>query len=226
MPIRLSPGRALIFLALLAGLGLSVLPLGPARHSSYFFSETGHAVSGRFLDTWISGHTYTDSIRLNGYPISDPITQTNALDGKPYQVQWFQRVRLEAHPGQAPPNDVVLGQLGHESGVPAGAEAAFARLPAAPAPAAAVAWFSETGHSVRDPFRGFWQQYGGLTQFGYPLSEEFTQHLSDRDFTVQYFERSRLERPLGRNAGQDVTLGLLGLALYQPPLGTPTPGGP
>ena len=144
MPIRLPPGRALIFLALLAALGLSVLPLGPARHSSYYFSETDHAVSGRFLDTWIGGHTYTDSIRLNGYPISDPLTQTNALDGKPYRVQWFQRVRLEAHPDQTPPNDVALGQLGRESGIPAGVEAAFAKLPAAPAVA-------PTGNGSRRP---------------------------------------------------------------------------
>ncbi|MDQ2806394.1 MAG: hypothetical protein M3Z04_05675 [Chloroflexota bacterium] len=226
MPIRLPPGRALIFLALGAALGLSVLPLGPARHSSYFFSETGHAVSGRFLDTWIGGHTYTESIQLNGYPISDPITQTSALDGRPYRVQWFQRVRLEAHPSQAPPNDVLLGQLGRESGVPTGAEAAFARLPAPPGLGADGQWFPETGHLVRGPFRAFWQQYGGRAQFGYPISEEFTQHLSDRDFTVQYFERSRLERPTGPSAVQDVTLGLLGLALYQPPAGTPTPVGP
>lgn len=226
MPIRLPPGRVLIFLALGAALGLSLLPLGPARHSSYFFSETGHAVSGRFLDTWIGGHTYTESIQLNGYPISDPITQTSALDGRPYRVQWFQRVRLEAHPGAAPPNDVVLGQLGSESGIPAGAAAAFRKVPAPADLGAAGQWFTESGHTVRGPFRTFWQQYGGLPQFGYPISEEFTQHLSDRDFTVQYFERSRLERPLGRNTMQDVTLGLLGLALYQPPAGTPPPSGP
>jgi len=226
MPIRLPPGRALIFLALLAALGLSVLPLGPARHSSYYFSETDHAVSGRFLDTWIGGHTYTDSIRLNGYPISDPLTQTNALDGKPYRVQWFQRARLEAHPGQAPPNDVALGQLGRESGIPAGAEAAFAKLPAAPDLGTDGQWFTETSHLVRGPFRAFWLQYGGLGQFGYPLSEEFIQRLGDSDFLVQYFERSRLERRAGRSAVQDVTLGLLGLALYQPAAGTPAPRGP
>ncbi len=226
MPIRLSPGRGLIFVALLAALGLSVLPLGPARHSSYYFTETNHAVSGRFLDTWIGGHTYSESIQLNGYPISDPLTQTNALNGQPYRVQWFQRVRLEAHPSATPPNDVVLGQLGSESGIPVGAEAAFAKLPTAPDLGADGQWFPLTGHTVRGPFRAFWQQYGGLAQFGYPISEEFTQHLGTGDFTVQYFERSRLERRVGRTALQDVTLGLLGLALYQPPAGTPAPSGP
>ncbi len=224
MPIRLLLGRPLIYLALLAALGLSVLPLGPSRHSSYYFWETNQTVSGRFLDTWIGGHTYTESIALNGYPISAPMTETSVLDGKPYRVQWFQRIRLEAHPGAAPPNDVVLGQLGREATATRRGESAFAALAAPPDQGADVQWFPLTGHTLHGPFRAFWQQYGGPAQFGYPISEEFTEQLGSDPFTVQYFERSRLERRPGSAAVGDVTLGLLGLALYQPP-SSPTPVG-
>src|SRR4051794_14277913 len=55
-------------------------------------------------------------------------------------------------------------------------------------------YFAETGHYVTT-FRAYWQKYGGLAQFGLPLTEEF-QELNPTDgktYTVQYFERNRFE---------------------------------
>jgi hypothetical protein len=223
---RFAWGRPWIYLALAAALGVSLLPLGPARHSTFYFTETTppHSVSGRFLDVWIGGRTYTESIAIVGYPISEVISETNAADGKVYRVQWFERARLEAHPENAPPDDVVLGQLGREASGGLLQEPAFAPVPSPASTGPDVQWFPDSGHTLRGPFRAFWQANGGLHQFGFPISEELVQQFEGHPYTVQYFERSRFERPAGQ-AGP-VTLGLLGRELYLTTGGTPTPGSP
>jgi hypothetical protein len=55
-------------------------------------------------------------------------------------------------------------------------------------------------------FREYWNAHGGLTVFGYPISEEFT----ERGYTVQYFERARFEYHPGNPSGWQIELGLLG----------------
>src|SRR5206468_1525531 len=58
-----------------------------------------------------------------------------------------------------------------------------------------VTYFSVVEHTLRNGFRDYWQRYGGLTQFGYPITEEFRE-VSPTDgkaYTVQYFERARFE---------------------------------
>lgn len=56
-------------------------------------------------------------------------------------------------------------------------------------------YFAETGHNLLNGFRQFWDANGGIAQFGYPLTEEFTERnpADDRTYTVQYFERARFE---------------------------------
>src|SRR5689334_2032092 len=36
-----------------------------------------------------------------------------------------------------------------------------------------VVWFAATGHTLRGTFLKYWNQFGGLAQFGYPITEEF-----------------------------------------------------
>ena len=36
-------------------------------------------------------------------------------------------------------------------------------------------YFESTGHNLSHGFRTYWQNQGGLSIFGYPLSEEFTE---------------------------------------------------
>src|SRR5438132_1689128 len=50
------------------------------------------------------------------------------------------------------------------------------------------AYFSVTGKAVRGDFLGTFQHYG-LNQIGYPISDE----TQENGFTVQYFERVRME---------------------------------
>src|SRR5690242_16394166 len=115
MRLPAAAGRLLIYLALVAGLGISLLPLGraaPPAETTHYFTETGHGVTGRFLAVWQGSYTYAESVAINGYPISDAHDEVSPTDGKTYQVQWFERARFEYHPENAPPNDVQLGLLG------------------------------------------------------------------------------------------------------------------
>lgn len=56
-------------------------------------------------------------------------------------------------------------------------------------------YFAETGHNLLNGFKQYWDANGGLAQFGYPLTEEFTERspADDKTYTVQYFERGRFE---------------------------------
>lgn len=77
-------------------------------------------------------------------------------------------------------------------------------------------YFAQTGHSVSGDFLKYWQQNGGLAQFGYPLTEPFYQFQSSNGGTylVQYFERARLEyHPELTSAPVKIELGRLGVNL-------------
>ena len=89
-------------------------------------------------------------------------------------------------------------------------------VPTAPAPDPqdpAVTYFPATGHTLRGLMRTYWQDHGGLAQFGYPLTDEFSE-LSATDgriYTVQYFERNRFElHPENAGSPFTVLVGLLG----------------
>ncbi len=75
---------------------------------SQLFAETGHRVGGKFLDYW-KAH---GGLAQQGYPISEEFTEKNALDGKTYTVQYFERAVFEMHPENPAPYDVLLSQLG------------------------------------------------------------------------------------------------------------------
>ena len=70
-------------------------------------------------------------------------------------------------------------------------------------------------------FRAFWENAGGLRQFGYPLTGEFQEATPDGTFTVQYFERARFEYHPESPADYQVLLGRLGSDVYGPPFQFP-----
>ena len=81
------------------------------QEGASFFPETGHNLSGKFLDYWNSN----GGLAVFGYPISEERTEVNPIDGKEYTVQYFERNRFELHPENAgTPYEVLLGQLGTE----------------------------------------------------------------------------------------------------------------
>jgi hypothetical protein len=70
-----------------------------------------------------------------------------------------------------------------------------------------ITFFPETQHNLGYGFRYYWEHNGGLAQFGYPVSEEFT----EGGYTVQYFERARFEyHPEFKGTPYETELGLLG----------------
>jgi hypothetical protein len=168
----------------------------PGGCTGRFFAETGKCVNGPFLSYW-NNH---GGLAINGFPISDQFTET-LEDGKPYTVQYFERVRMELHPENAPPFDVLLGQFGR-------------RIHPADPPVTAkpgARFFVETGHNLEGSFLTYWAANGGLPQFGYPISEEFVETLEDgKPYTVQYFERARFEHHPENAPPFDVLLGQFG----------------
>ena len=50
-------------------------------------------------------------------------------------------------------------------------------------------YFPQTGHALGYHFKVYWEQHGGLTSFGFPISEEFEEH----GRATQYFERAVLQ---------------------------------
>src|SRR5215217_1846790 len=130
---------------------------GRAEADEQCFAETGYCIREPFLAHW-RAH---GGVALNGYPLSEPFP-LQLEDGQTYEVQYFERVRLELHPEIAP-DAVVVGMLGRHTGVwdsPGTADRADAT------------YFPATRHNVLPDFFAFWEANGGLEQFGYPLSEE------------------------------------------------------
>lgn len=76
-----------------------------------------------------------------------------------------------------------------------------------------TAYFAEVGHTLRGKFLQYWQDHGGLAQFGYPLTEEYNEKSSidNKEYTTQYFERARFEYHPENSSPNDVLLGLLGV---------------
>lgn len=77
--------------------------------------------------------------------------------------------------------------------------------------------FPETGKTVTGRFLQYWQEGGGLEQFGYPISDPIGE-MSSTDgqlYTVQYFERALFEFHPEKQPPNDVLLALLGSFTYQ-----------
>jgi hypothetical protein len=74
-------------------------------------------------------------------------------------------------------------------------------------------FFPQTMHNLSGGFRAYWQKFGDLSVFGFPISEEFKEKNPDngKTYTVQYFERARFEWHPGEWPERwDIELGRLG----------------
>lgn len=166
---------------------------GPVRaqdQGSKYFSETGHNVKGEFLVFYNSN---PNALFLYGYPITEEF-----VDKSNKTVQYFQRARFEYDPNQPAGQRVLLTQLGRQTFVSTG--------PLNVANTLACRTYSETGYAVCFAFLEFFDQYGGVTQFGYPISG-FEYH---ENKIVQYFEKARLEWQPWKMEGQRVVVSDLG----------------
>jgi subtilisin family serine protease len=74
-------------------------------------------------------------------------------------------------------------------------------------------YFTEVGHTLSGAFKRYWDRNGGLSIFGFPISEPFeeTSATDGKTYTVQYFQRNRFEyHPEYAGSNNEVLLGLLG----------------
>jgi|GEM_PF-2233769 len=207
--------RSILVLALVLLAGM--LPAGPARAQSgqFCFEATGLCISGRIREFWAQN----DGLRVFGLPIT-PL-QEEQIEGRPVQVQWFERNRLELHPENARPYDVLIGRLGADRLAQEGRD--WGRFPKSE-PQGDCRYFPETGHNACGAVLRAWRALGveldgrpgtseaeSLALFGLPLSGPRTETLSDgREYVVQWFERARFELHTVFAPPNDVLLGLLG----------------
>jgi hypothetical protein len=173
--------------------------IDPFLVPSRYFEETGHNVGGVFL----SFFEEQGGVPILGMPI------TEVLEERGKRVQYFERARLEVDP--AYPDRVHTTELGALLTEERTNELPFARHDRGP-PAAST-FFPATGHNLSHAFRAFWEEHGGYPIFGFPISEAFTEYPegSEHPYTVQYFERARLDYRLEHPGSESsVQVGKLG----------------
>ncbi|MEA2574905.1 MAG: hypothetical protein QOH93_2203, partial [Chloroflexia bacterium] len=226
-------GRIALYATIVGSMALSLAPMSArpaaAQGQSRNLGPNNIPVAGRFLEVWSAAGSEQNSVYVNGYPITARRPEISVDDGKVYDTQWFERARYEAHPENKAPYDVLLGLLGVRLSEGRGtvdpgtkkvrnaADAAFVAIDKPADASATKVWFQETRHSVSGKILEYWNKYGGLQQFGFPLSEQF-QEVSATDgktYTVQYFERNRFELHPEKAAPYEVELGLLGVQQYK-----------
>ena len=212
-------GHYLAVILCLAALFLTA-PAAEAQTSQRCFGETGHCIAGRIRQYW----EQNGGLPVFGFPIAPQ--QEEQIEGRAVQVQWFERNRLELHPENARPYDVLLGRLGADRlqqqsrdwfTFPKGAEQTSCRF------------FAETGHSICGDILSAWRASGlefdgrrgtseaeSLALFGLPLSEAQQEETPSGKFTVQWFERARFEQHPENPAPHNVLLGLLGNEVHGP----------
>jgi hypothetical protein len=155
-----------------------------------------YCLTGKFSDYW-NDH---GQLQMFGIPYTTIINEE--IDGDMYLVQYTERARFEWHPKLPKKFQVSLGRLGYLA-AQGRTDAPFQPIND---PHNGLQWFSETKHTLGDKTEGgqaiakFWREKGGLSQFGFPLSQPFTEATTSTDanfagksFLVQYFERQRLE---------------------------------
>ncbi len=176
-------------------------PASPKPNCTYF-PDTQHNLCAGFQAYW----NQFGGLNIFGMPLTEEFQENGVT------VQYFERARFEWHPGAWPAHfDVLLGLLGDEVTSGRGTETPFQTTTANSA--SGCTYFAVTGHNLCGTFNQYWNQFGGLAVYGYPISEPFQEQNPDtgQTYTVQYFERARFElQPGAWPAHLNVLLGRLG----------------
>ena len=185
-----------------------------AQQNERCFPETGVCISGRMREFW----EQNGGLAVFGLPLAPQ--QQETLEGQALQAQWFERARLELHPENARPYDVLLGRLGVDRLAQQGRN--WFTFPKSEAQTD-CRFFPETGHNVCGAILAAWRASGlefdgkrgkseaeSLALFGLPLSDAQTETIEGQDYSVQWFERARFELHPENQPPYDVLLGRLG----------------
>jgi hypothetical protein len=185
-----------------------------AQDDRHCFPETGFCIAGRIRAFW----EQNGGLPVFGFPIAPQ--QEQVIEGQPFQTQWFERNRLELHPENAPPYDVLLGRLGVDRLAQQGRD--WTRFPGG-VPQPGCRFFPETGHNICADILKAWRANGlefdgrrgkseaeNLALFGMPVSDPQTEQIDGTAYTVQWFERARFELHPENAPPYNVLLGRLG----------------
>lgn len=108
-----------------------------------------------------------------GNPISPELVENGVT------VQYFQNAKFEYYPQMPEGNQVIMATLGAQF---------FGLKPCVPPSSVANTLYFNNCHSVDPIFRDFFESYGGVAFFGYPISERYIY----QDKLVQDFERATM----------------------------------
>ncbi len=207
--------RRIVGFLLVLGLLIGIQPKQAAKAAQRCFTETNQCMDGRIAEFW----EQNGGLAVFGFPIGPQ--ELVLIDGKSFTIQRFERNRLELHPENKRPYDVLLGRLGADRLGQQGRDwFGFAKS----GDTGGCRVFAETGHAVCGAILKAWRSNGlqidgkrgvtdgeSLALFGMPLSGLLTETLSDgKQYQVQWFERARFELHPENAAPYDVLLGLLG----------------
>lgn len=202
-----------LMIALSLAVLVFVVPATYAQNNQRCFAETGQCISGRIRSFW----EQNGGLAVFGFPIS--AEEASTIEGKTVQSQLFERNRLELHPENQAPYDVLLGRLGVDRLVQQGRDwSTFPKSTAQPD----CRFFAETGHNVCGAILATWRAHGlkvgssatseaaHIALFGLPLSDAQSETIDGKEYTVQWFERARFELHPENQPPYNVLLGLLG----------------
>ncbi len=192
----------------------SAIPGAQAQQEAICFEETGYCMSGRIREFW----EQNGGLRVFGYPISPQ--QEYIIEDRVIEAQEFERNRLELHPENAPPYDVLLGRLGVDRLEQQGRDWRDFEQSSARSD---CRFFPETGQNVCGAFLQAWRSEGleidgqpgkteaeNLALFGLPLGPPMVEEIEGNEYIVQWFERTRFESHPENDPPFNVLFGLLG----------------
>jgi hypothetical protein len=165
--------------------------------SAEYYEATGHYIRGEFLNAY---HSVDNPQELFGNPITEAFPPDPTSSDL---VQYFEKARFVSHTDASGNQRIELSLLGsylHRTGQP---QAIIANSPACRS-------FPQVAYQVCHAFLVFFDDNGGVAQFGYPISN-LEEH---NGRTVQYFERARLEWHPDLPLGKRMVVGNLGAEYF------------
>lgn len=218
--IRLGRGRrqALAILAAMM-IALSLVGAPQAAASELCFNQPGVSacVAPEFRSFWEKN----GGLAVFGYPLE--AAKQEQVGSGTFLVQYFERQRLELHPENSAPYDVLMGRVNDDVLQREGRN--WRDFPQEQQAAGCVA-FAETNHAVCGDFLRHWRAQGldlgdpgvsfreSIALWGLPLSQPQTEQNID-GFTVltQHFERARMELYKPTSGAQQILQTRLGAEL-------------
>jgi hypothetical protein len=192
------------------------------------FEETGYCIEGRIGEFW----QQNGGLPVFGYPKGPQ--ETIIIEENRYVAQNFERNRLELHPENRPPYDVLLGRLGDELLLQNGINWQTEYPDEVDLYDHDCLYFEETEKNVCGNFKRFFLSHGltiysdsnpypygysleqSIALFGLPISPEIEATIQRSPGEepwkgkVQWFERARFEWHPENPENYKVLLGLLG----------------